>query len=262
MRRLQQILLVTSVALLVTGCVSQRTVDGKNQPAQKFNTQEAASTRLALGLQYLQSGNYQQARANLERAREYTPNNPAVLTGLAFYYQRVKEYQSAERYYRQAIDLQPTNGDTYNNLGALLCSIGRYDEADRYFQQALQIPDYIKVASTYENAARCAAKAGKMQQSDQYFRRAMNHSAGSSSILESYAAVLLEQQRTEKAAQVLRQRANLPQLSAQYLWLEIQLAKQQNNKVRQISFAELLLSRFPNSRQAREYQAQTSEPNS
>lgn len=262
MRRLQQSLLVASLALLAVGCVSQRTVDGKNQPAQQFNAQEAADTRLALGLQYLQSGNYQQARANLERARDYTPENPSVHTALAFYYQQVREYGNAERYYRNAIRLQPSNGDTYNNLGALLCMLGDYEKADHYFNQALQIPDYVKVASTYENAARCAAKAGKLEKSDEYFRRAMNHSARNSTILESYAAVLLEQQRFEKLAEVLAQRADLPQLSPQYLWLEIELAKAQKNKVRQISFAELLLSRFPESRQARDYQAQTSEPNS
>ncbi|MGQ4276536.1 type IV pilus biogenesis/stability protein PilW [Pseudidiomarina sp. E22-M8] len=262
MRRLQRSLLVASLALLAVGCVSQRTVDGKNQPAQEFNAQEAATTRLALGLQYLQSGNYQQARANLERAREFTPDNPSVHTGLAFYYQQVKEYKSAERYYRNAIDLQPNNGDTYNNLGALLCTMGRFAEADKLFNQALQLPDYVKLASTYENAALCAAQAGKLEESDDYFRRALNHSARNSTILESYAAVLLRQQRFQEAAQILAQRADLPQLSPEYLRLEIELARQQNNKVRQVSFGELLLSRFPDSRQAREYQARTSEPNS
>ncbi|MEA3587746.1 type IV pilus biogenesis/stability protein PilW [Pseudidiomarina sp. 1APP75-27a] len=262
MRRLQRSLLVASLAFLAVGCVSQRTVDGKDQPAQQFNAQEAADTRLALGLQYLQSGNYQQARANLERARDYTPENPSVHTALAYYYQQVKEYENAERYYRNAIRLQPDNGDTYNNLGALLCTMGRFAEADQYFRQALAIPDYVKVASTYENAARCAAKAGDIQKSDEYFQRALNHSGRNSTILESYATVLLEQGRFEQLAQVLARRADLPQLSAQYLWLEIELAKQQNNKVRQLSFIELLLSRFPESRQARDYQAQTSEPNS
>ncbi|MFC0445756.1 type IV pilus biogenesis/stability protein PilW [Pseudidiomarina halophila] len=262
MRRLQRCLLVASLALLAVGCVSQRTVDGKDQPTQQFNAEEAAATRLALGFQYLRSGNYQQARANLERARDYTPKNPSVHTGLAIYYQQVKEYDKAERYYRNAIDLQPSNGDTYNNLGALLCTMGRYDEADSLFNQALQIPDYVKVASTYENAALCAAQAGKFDKADNYFNRALNHSARNSTILESYAAVLLDQQRIQEAAQILAQRANLPQLSPEYLRLEIELARQQNNKVRQVSFGELLLSRFPDSRQAREYLAKISEPNS
>jgi type IV pilus assembly protein PilF len=255
--RLLQFVLSATLLLSLTACVSQRTVDGKETPAQQFNAQEAAATRLALGLEYLQTGNYPQARLNLERARDYTPNNPSVITGLAFYYQQVKEYQTAEKYYREAIRLQPNNGDTHNNLGALLCTMGRYQEADQHFQAALALPEYVKVATTYENAARCAAKAGNLQKSDDYFQRAMNHTQGSSAVLESYAAALIEQQRLQEAAEVLKRRAEFPQLSAEYLWLETELARQQNNSARQRSYGELLLLRFPDSRQARAYEART-----
>ncbi|RUO56298.1 MULTISPECIES: type IV pilus biogenesis/stability protein PilW [Pseudidiomarina] len=259
MRNLLYILLL---ATLCTGCVSQRTVDGKEKPAQQFDAKEAAATRLALGLQYLQSGNYEQARVNLERARDYTPDNPSVQTGLAFYYQQVQDFEMAERYYRKAIQLQPNNGDTHNNLGALLCNMGRYEEAEQSFNRALNISDYVKVAATYENAARCAARAGQEQKSDQYFQRAINHSSRNSTILETYAAVLLEQQRYQEAADVLKRRAQLPQLSAEYLWLESELARQQNDRARQRSFGDLLLSRFPDSRQADAYRARAAATNS
>lgn len=259
MRNLLYILLL---ATLCTGCVSQRTIDGKQKPAQEFNAKEAAATRLALGLQYLQTGNYEQARVNLERARDYTPDNPAVQTGLAFYYQQVQDFEMAERYYRNAIDLQPDNGDTHNNLGALLCNMGRYQEAEQSFIRALSIPDYVKVAATYENAARCAARAGQAEKSDQYFRRAINHSSRNSTILETYAGLLLEQQRYQEAAEILKRRAQFPQLSAEYLWLESELARQQNDRARQRSFGDLLLSRFPDSRQADAYRARAADTNS
>ncbi|RUO62571.1 type IV pilus biogenesis/stability protein PilW [Pseudidiomarina insulisalsae] len=262
MRILLHTVSVILLATLSTGCVSQRTVDGKEKPAQQFNAREAAATRLALGLQYLQTGNYEQARVNLEKARDYTPENPAVQTGLAFYYQRVQDYEMAEQYYRRAIQLQPDNGDTHNNLGALLCSMGRYQAAEQHFNRALQIPDYVKVAATYENAARCAARAGDLQKSDQYFQRAINHSSRNSTILETYAAVLLEQQRYQDAADVLARRAQLPQLSPEYLWLESELARYQNDRVRQRSFGELLLSRFPDSRQAQTYRARAAKTKS
>lgn len=248
--------------LTLNGCVSQRTVDGKETPAPEFNAEEAAATRLALGLQYLQLGNYEQARVNLERARDYTPKSASVLTGMALYFQQVKDFPSAESYYRQAIARQPDNGDTHNNLGVLLCSLGRYQEADESFNTALNLPDYVKVAATYENAARCAAQAGQDQKSDAYFRRAINHSSRNSTILESYAAVLLDQKRYQEAQQILAQRAKLPQLSAQYLWLETELARQQGDRAKQQTFGELLISRFPDSRQAQDYRARKATPNS
>src|SRR5690554_347148 len=146
-----RILLLALIAVVMsTGCVSQRTVDGKQQPAQQFDAAEASRTRLALGLQYLRSGNFEQAKANLERAREYTPNNPDVHTGLAYYYQQVRDAENAEKYYREAIRLRPQDGDSYNNLGVLLCNQQRYNEADQMLRKAEAQRGYVKIASTYE----------------------------------------------------------------------------------------------------------------
>ena len=250
-----RILLIALVTLVVaTGCVSQRTVDGKSEPAQQFNAKEASRTRLALGLQYLRSGNFEQAKANLERAREYTPNNPGVHTGLAYYYQQVRDYKNAEVFYREAIRLDPNDGDNYNNLGAMLCGQERYNEADQMFRKAVAQEGYVKIASTYENAGRCAAQQGDLASADRYYELALNHSGGNMSILENYAGLLVQQQRYDKAAQLVARRANYPQLSAQYLWLEVQIAKAQNNSNKQQQFGDLLLQRFPNSQQAAAYQ--------
>ncbi|RUO41684.1 type IV pilus biogenesis/stability protein PilW [Pseudidiomarina aestuarii] len=255
MRAVIIISLVTLVTL--TGCVSKRTVDGKDQPAQTFNAEEAASTRLALGLQYLRSGNFQQAKANLERAREYQPNDPEVFTGLAYYHQQVQEFAQAEQYYEQAMRLDPDNGDTMNNLGALLCTQGRYAEADKYFREAVEQPRYVRVASTYENAARCAAEAGRLADADRYYQLAVNHSSRNNQILERYATWLLEQGRTADALRMIERRAQQPQLSAQYLWLEVQLAQYTQNAAKQRQFGDLLLERFPQSQQAEQYRQLT-----
>src|SRR5690554_1617244 len=95
--------IVLFALLMLAGCVSQTTIDGKQQPDNSFNATQAAKTRLALGLQYLQGGNFEQAKANLERAREYTPNDPAIHNGLAYYYQQVKDFARAEQFYRSAL---------------------------------------------------------------------------------------------------------------------------------------------------------------
>ncbi len=249
-----RILLIAFIGLVLsTGCVSQRTLDGKSQPAQQFNTQEAAHTRLALGLQYLRAGNYEQAKSNLERALSYTPNNPDVFTGLAYYYQQVRDFKSAETFYRKAIQQRPNDGDSYNNLGVLLCSQQRYDEADAMFRKAINQSGYVKIASTYQNAGRCASHHQNFEKADEYYQLALNHSGGSVNILESYATLLVEQERFEQAATYIAQRAEYPQLSAQYLWLEVQLAHANNNRIKRDEFGTLLLSRFPDTQQARDY---------
>ncbi|KFZ31324.1 hypothetical protein IDSA_00905 [Pseudidiomarina salinarum] len=251
MRSLLLTLLATSV--LLTGCVNQRTVDGESEPAPKFNPQEAAKSRLALGLQYLRSQNYRLAKANLERARDYAPNDPAVHTGLAYYYQNVKDYERAEQYYRSAIKLNPNDGDTLNNLAVLLCSQGKFKDALEYFHKAVEQPEYVKVASTWQNAATCAMRQGDFDAANRYYQLAINHDPQNSTILESYAGLLLRQQRYIDAQRVLAQRAQLPQFTPQYLWLEIQLARALGNQAKALTYGELLMSRFPQSEQAQRF---------
>jgi type IV pilus assembly protein PilF len=171
------------VALLVlAGCVSQTTLHGKPQPQRSFDPQQAAQTRLALGLQYLQNGDLEQAKANLERARAHSPNEPAVHTGLAYYYQRVADIDQAEQFYRSALSLEQNNGDSMNNLAVLLCLQQRYVEADALFRRAAAAPGYIKIASTYQNAARCAEQRGDLKAAAGYDQQALNYRAGAATL--------------------------------------------------------------------------------
>ncbi len=247
-----RIILVISALFLLGGCVSQTTIDGKQQPDSTFDPVQAAKTRLALGLQYLQSGNFEQAKANLERAREYTPNDPAIHNGLAYYYQQVQDFSQAEQFYRSALKLEPRNGDTINNLAVLLCTQNRYAEADPLFRQAAESPGYVKVASTYQNAARCAEQRGNFRAADSYYQLAMNYGANAT-MLETYADSLLRQSRYNDARSVLERRARMPQFTAQYLWLEVQLARALNDKTREAQYGALLMNRFGQSSQANDY---------
>ncbi|PTB88746.1 hypothetical protein C9928_05615, partial [Pseudidiomarina aestuarii] len=92
---------------------------------------------------------------------------------------------------------------------------------------------------------------------DRYYQLAVNHSSRNNQILERYATWLLEQGRNADALRMIERRAQQPQLSAQYLWLEVQLAQYTQNTAKQRQFGELLLERFPQSQQAEQYRQLT-----
>ena len=169
----------------LAGCVSQTTMHGKPQAPRSFDSQQAAQTRLALGLQYLQIGDFEQAKANLDRAHAHSPNDPAVHNGLAYYYQQVRDVSQAEQFYRSALSLDQNNGDSMNNLAVLLCLQQRYAEADGLFRRAATAPGYVKMASTYQNAARCAEQRGDFKAAAGYHQQAMNYSAGAARLKPS-----------------------------------------------------------------------------
>ena len=60
-----------TLVIFMAGCVSQ------SQPGNRYNDnfdrQEAAKTRISLGLTYLKNGSYSQAKANLDKALEFAP---------------------------------------------------------------------------------------------------------------------------------------------------------------------------------------------
>ncbi|SDB19402.1 type IV pilus biogenesis/stability protein PilW [Pseudidiomarina indica] len=160
-------LLMVLAGMLTTGCAQPRS-----------HNDAAANTRLALGLQYLQGGNLEQAKANLVRALQHSPQSANVQAGLAHYYQHVHDWPKAEQHYQRAIELAPENGDNYNNLGVLLCRQQRYAAAQRMFQRALTQPSYAKLATTYQNAAHCAQQQGDSAQARALLKLARIHSTG------------------------------------------------------------------------------------
>ena len=94
---MRPLLVLTISTLALGGCVTENSYNGSDKPVveNKINSAGAARTRIALALQYLNTGNNSQAKYNLERASEYAPNLPEVHYCLAYYYQQVGENKLA-----------------------------------------------------------------------------------------------------------------------------------------------------------------------
>lgn len=105
------------VAGLLAGCSG-------SAPEKEAQVSEAGQTRLQLGLEYLQQGDMDAARQNLEKALDAAPQDYRTQLGMALYEQRIGENAAAEQRYRQALKLAPGNGTVLNNYGAFLCGLG------------------------------------------------------------------------------------------------------------------------------------------
>lgn len=71
---------------LLMGCV---TVNENGGTTQEFNSTEAAEARITLGLGYLQAGQWQRAKENLDLALKYAPKYYRAQNAMAFYYQKL-----------------------------------------------------------------------------------------------------------------------------------------------------------------------------
>ena len=110
------------------------------QNCQKsVSVRETADGHICLGLVYNQTGKYQLAVPEFERAVQIDQSNEDGLRGLADAYGKLGNAADAEAAYRKAIALRPNYWGVYSSLGTFYYSQARYDEAIAQFQEVVKL---------------------------------------------------------------------------------------------------------------------------
>ncbi len=240
------------------GCVTQTTYSGTDQVvAEKApNLKAAARDRVRLGLTYLQQGEVERAKFNLDKALQLDDKVVEVHLGRAYYFQTVAEHEAAKDAYRQALRLEPNNGDVLNNFGVYLCRQQEFDESEKLLLRAVQAPDYTLMASTYENLGLCSQSAGKLDKAAQYFEQALNYAPRRSVALIELVNIAVEQNDFGSAQTALDRYHDLAGETPQSLMLGVDIERQLGDLEASKRFGILLLAKFPRSQQAEQYRAE------
>ena len=241
------------------GCVTQKLDAGSQQPLLEpdFEPQEAARTRIALGLNYLQKGDYVQAKFNLDKALNFAPDLAEVHYSLAYYFQRVGESAQAKNAYLAALDIEPDNPDTLNNYGVFLCQQGDFSAAEDNFRRAILQPSYLRVAESYENLGLCALKVNNFYKSEKYLRHAIEHSPRRASSLLNMSYINFAKSDLIGSQRFLEAFEKYHKITEQSLGLAIQIALERKDKSKARSYGHLLLSLYPDSDAARRFKTHT-----
>ena len=242
-----------SAIIFTSGCVSnsQSGLYGGN-----FDHEEAAKTRMSLGLTYLQNNNYTQAKKNLDKALEFNPRSADVQFAMAYYYQLVGDNLRAEEYYETAIDLAPNNGDIANSYGAFKCQNGEYEKAKAYFFDAINNRLYANAAQTYENLALCAQSQGKLDEAIGYFQDALKHQPARGKSLFLLSELYTVSEQWELAESTLRKYERVAKVTPDSLWLAYEIAKGKGDLEAAKGYGEMMMSLFPESELTKRYLVQ------
>ena len=249
--------LLSSLLLLVTGCVTERTYQGTDIPVaeQEFNKEAAAKDRMQLGLTYLQRGNSQQAKYNLEKAMEYAPHLEEVHLSMAYYYQKVGDIRRATSAYERAIDSRNATGDAYNNFGVFLCEQKDYKRSEKMFLTAIEQPKYTRVASSYENLGLCSEAAGENEKAIKYYEKALQYAPRRTSSILAITKIKLKLHQHRDANEWLKRYHGIAFQSPESLMLGVDIAKKMNNRALEQQYGLTLIAKFPKSSQAKQYKA-------
>lgn len=242
-----------TAVVLVSGCVSN---SQSGQYGGNFDHEDAARTRMSLGLTYLQNNNYTQAKQNLDKALALNPRSADVQFAVAYYYQLVGDIRRAEEYYETAIDLAPNNGDIANSYGAFKCQNGEYEKAKEHFFDAINNRLYSNAAQTYENLALCAQSQGKIDEAIKYFQDALKHQPARGKSLFLLSELYMTSERWEEAGSTLRKYERVAKVTPDSLWLAYEIAKGKGDIEKATGYGEMMVSLFPESALTKRYVAQ------
>ncbi|MFB2648933.1 MULTISPECIES: type IV pilus biogenesis/stability protein PilW [Shewanella] len=247
--------LAIALSLLVTGCVTERTYSGTDIPVseRKLDKVAAARERMQLGLTYLNRGNSEQAKYNLDKAVEYAPELEDVHVAMAYYYQTVGDLVRTEQAYQDAINTKDASGDSMNNFGVFLCQQKRYDKAEKMFLAAIEMPKYTRTASSYENLGICSRDAGQTEKARQYFQMALKYDPRRSVSLLELAELGVDKGDYIDAQNQLARYHQVAAQTPESLTLGIKIEQALNDDAAMKRFGILLLAKFPASPQAKQY---------
>ncbi|WP_299015774.1 type IV pilus biogenesis/stability protein PilW [uncultured Photobacterium sp.] len=236
---------------LLIGCVTVDEAGNKKE----FDNIEASEARISLGLNYLESGQWQRARDNLELALKYAPDYYRAQNAMAYYYQRVDEPKQAEAMYKQALRDSPKNGDVRNNYGVFLCRQERYNEAIASFEKAIKQPYYYLTSASYENAGLCSLKSGDTEKALGYFEKALAYDPYRPKSMLQLAQLEIDSQNLKDARVMLSKFNKRYGYKADSLWLLIRLENQAGRPTQVEKYAALLKEQFPESQLYKKYLA-------
>lgn len=236
------------VALLLSACTSSPKISPpRNGP---FAALSASQIYVEKGVKYMESGHYDVALDDLKRAVDLDGSNSEAYNALGVLYQRLEDYPNAESSFRKALSVQPDNFGARNNYGRFLCARNRQAEAFEEFNKVIGNKLYNQPWIPLTNAGVCAHGAGQRDPAEDYLRRALEADP-------NFAPALLEMAKlSEETRQHLSARAFLQRYfgaaapTAGSLWLGIEIETALGNTQGAQEYAESLMSRFPDSKEA------------
>ncbi len=233
----QAVLILLMLSTSLTACTEKNVRESPDDKISNIN--------LELGVAYMQDEKYSEAMKNLDKARQYNPDDPRVHGALALLYDRLGEHDQAESAYREAVRLDESNSLIRNNFGAFLCAQERYSEAYEQYQAAVKNPLYRTPEYAYTNAGMCALRSKDAKKAEGEFRAALRKNPKFPIALFQMATLSYQNGKALSARGYLQRYAEVAQPGPESLWLSIQVEKALGDRDAVASQSLLLKARFP-----------------
>lgn len=237
---------VLAALLALTGCISTETSTRRAAPSE-----DAADTNYQLGAQYYRNGNYDLARARLERAVELDSRNANAHSLLALTLVQLGNHRLANESFSKAARLAPNNKDVRNSYAVYLCQQRQYDDALEQFDHAIGIRENDSAWIEMTNAGVCVAQKPDLAEAENYFRSALGLRSTYGEALIQMAALKHRTEDDLTARAFLQRFLAANPSSAPVLYLAVQIETVLGDDRAATDYMNELLREFPESAEAR-----------
>ncbi len=209
-----------------------------------------ARIRTELASAYFQQDQTLVALDEVKQALLIDPDFAAALSLRGLIYFRLNEAVLAEESFRRALLLNPRDADAAHNLGWLLCTQSRHDEAQSLFARALAVPGYAAQAKTWMAQGLCQIQAGQRSAGQQSLARALEIDPDNAPAAYNLALLLYDRGELAPARVLLMRLNDGAAVSAQSLWLAVQVERKLDNSQAAAHWGQRLRAQFGQSREA------------
>lgn len=225
------------------------------QVKRAVSLKRAAVINVQLGLGYIAQGRMDLAKEKLDKALEQDSSLPNAHAAYGLLMSRLGKAKDAEKHFKKALKQEPHNPEFLNNYGSFLCEQNRVQDAEKYFMHALSDPLYKTPEYAYTNAGTCALKVSDYNKAEGYLRKALQSNPKFPNGLYQMALLMQSRQQYKLSKMYLDRYHEQAMQTPESLWLAIQLSRELQDRDAEASFALLLKSKFPDSKQAQTLRA-------
>lgn len=239
-----------AAVLLLAACASS-----VERQEEQEKTNKLAETHVLLGSSYLQRGQLDVAKEELDKALKLAPDSSQANNIMAMLQLRLKKDDEAERYFRKAVNTRPEDPEAQNNYGVFLCSHERIDEAEQWFKKTIANQLYRTPAEANLNAGVCLMKKPAPAAAEKYFREALRLNSKLSGALYQMARISLDSGQALSARGFIERYFQAAEDTPESLLLAVKIERVLHGKNAEASYALRLRGKFPTSPEVAQLQA-------
>jgi type IV pilus assembly protein PilF len=244
---------------LLAGCAAAPQPEGPQIESSAIvgnatDPRNRARIRTELASLYYSRGNMNFALEELRMAVAADPNFATAHGMFGLVYMELRENTLAKASFERALSLSPDDPDLNHNYGWYLCQTGREGESAEYFMRALRNPLYASPVRSWSAAGTCALRRGNLSEADTYLQRALGIDPNQPAALLQLAQVRYRQGNALEARKLLARQSKLVDATPESLWLALRVERRLGQRDSELSYANQLRRRFPQSREAQALQ--------